>query len=172
MLKESLAGLGLAVHLMHEIESYFAQATLLGLTSKQRTKHHTVDEMWAARDRMTFGQLVLLFKEDWRLDPDFERQLDWFVNERNTIIHRITAMDEFDVNTAEGRQMLDRRLATFISAAYPMLRIFRGACIVSNDFSSFWLKEQKGIDIKHEVPDEWANDGELFLSVATYKHEA
>lgn len=171
-LRESFAGLGLAVHLLHQIEQYFAQATLLGLTSKQRSKHATFSDMWAARDRMTFGQLVLLFKEDWSLDPDFEKQLDWFVGERNIIVHRLSALDGYELTNESGRNQTNARVANFVEAAYPMLRIFRGAYLVSNDFKQDWLKTHKGIDVSLEIPSEWEGDSELFLAVATYKHEA
>ncbi len=171
-LRESFAGLGLAVHLLHQIEQYFAEATLLGLTSKQRSKHATFNDMWAAQDRMTFGQLVLLFKEDWSLDPDFEEQLDWFVGERNLIIHRLSALADYNLTTESGRNQANARVANFIEAAYPMLRIFRGAYLVSNDFKRDWLKTHERVDIPLEIPDEWQGDSELFLAVATYKHEA
>jgi hypothetical protein len=80
-MQESFAVLGLAIHLLHEIENHFSQATLLGLAEKQKRKHQSINDMWAARDRMTFGQLVPLFKEDWDLQPEFEFVLDKFVEE-------------------------------------------------------------------------------------------
>ena len=38
-----------------------------------------MNDLWAARDRMTFGQMVALFKEDYVLQDDFERRLDTFL---------------------------------------------------------------------------------------------
>jgi hypothetical protein len=121
---------------------------------------------------MTFGQLVSHFKEDWSLEPDFERLLDQFVEERNQVVHRITTLNGFGVATARERKKLNARLGAFINTAFFMHKVFHGAYLASNEFARDWLKSSKGIDIPLVTPEEWIDHRDLFLAVASYKHEA
>src|SRR5258707_13620555 len=110
VVQETFALLGLAVHILHEIESHFAQATLLGLTDKQKRKHKSINDLWNARDKMTFGQLVAHFKEDWILESTFEGLLDRFVTERNVVVHRLTCLEGYGVQRSEDTKELNARL--------------------------------------------------------------
>lgn len=169
-LQETFAFLGLALHMLHGIESHFAQATLLGLTERQKRKHRTVSDLWKAREKMTFGQMVLLFKEDWELDPDFEKLLDEFVSERNFIVHRITAEKGFGIASARDRRKLNARLATFIDKTYFMSEFFHGAYVASLEFARHMVRVQRNIDIPVEPPREWQERKDMFLALVKYRH--
>lgn len=169
-LQATFAALGMAVHVLHEIESYFAQAILLGLTDRQKRKHKNMNELWSAREKMTFGQLVAHFKEDWILEATFEGNLDNFVLERNVVIHRLTALDGYGVETTENLKTLNARLLAFIEKAFLMRRFFHGAFLTSNEFASHTLKHAHGIDIPLETPPEWIENRDMFRSLAIYKH--
>lgn len=169
-LQDTFAALGMAVHVLHEMESYFAQAILLGLTDRQKHKHKNMNELWNAREKMTFGQLVAHFKEDWILDSTFEGHLDNFVLERNVVIHRLTALDGFGVETTEDLKTLNARLLAFIEQALLMRRFFHGAFLTSNEFASHTLKRAHGIDIPLETPPEWVKNRDMFRSLVTYRH--
>jgi hypothetical protein len=172
VLQETCALLGLAVHMLHQIELYFAQATLLGLTDKQKRKHGRIFDLWDARDKMTFGQMVAHFKEDWILESAFEKLLDNFVTERNIVVHRLTVLEGYGLRKAKDRKKVNARLTTFIDQAFLMCRFFRGAYAASNEFARYIVKDRQGIDTPLVTPKEWLEDRDMFLSLVTYRHYA
>ena len=167
-LQDSFTRLGMALQILHEMERFFAQATLLGLTDKQRRKHETMNDLWAARDKMTFGQMVLLFKEDYILPLEFEKALDAFVLERNVIVHRITTLEGYRLDSTEDRERLNERISTFIEQALFFRKFFHGAFLASNEFARGILKSG-GVDIPVVTPDEWQAHVNLFRGLATYR---
>jgi hypothetical protein len=168
--QETFALLGFAIHILHQIEEHFAQATLLGLSEKQQRKHSTINDLWNARERMTFGQMVLHLKEDWILEPAFEKQLDAFVAERNIVIHRLTSLEGYGVESPNELAALKERTAAFIEQEFLMSKFFHGAYLASNEFARQMVKEHDGMDIPLETPDEWKQNRDLFLSLVTYRH--
>jgi hypothetical protein len=170
-LQETFALLGMAVHMLHQIESNFAQATLLGVTNKQKRKYATINDLWNARDKMTFGQMVTHFKEDWILEPGFEELLDGFVAERNIVVHHLTALKAYGVERAKNRKKLNARIVAFIEQSFFIHKFFHGAYLASNEFASYAVKDVRGIDIPFTTPNEWLDDRDMFLSLVTYRHK-
>ena len=121
---------------------------------------------------MTFGQMVLVFKEDWELDANFEKLLDAFVLERNFIVHRITAEEGYGVRSAQQRRKLNARLGKFIDQTFLMSKFFHGAYLASNEFARDMVKREQVIDIPLEIPEEWIERRDMFLALARYKHDA
>lgn len=167
--QETFALLGLAVALCQEIESKFAQSILLAMTEKQRKKYTTFGELLVARDKMTFGQLVMLFKEDWDLKPEFEHLLDCFVRERNVVVHRLTILEGHGLRTKRERQRINKRLAKFIDLAFLIHKAFNASYQASQEFQSWWLKEYQGTDLPFKVPNEAEDDIISFLDMIKYK---
>jgi hypothetical protein len=97
---DALALMGLALCVVHEIEDYLAQAVVLGITDRERTRSMTVKEYLAQRERMTFGQLVAKLKDAWELDSELEQFLDLFVKRRNLLVHGLTVQKGFDPEQA------------------------------------------------------------------------
>jgi hypothetical protein len=169
-MQETFALLGFAIHILHQIEEHFARATLLGITEKQQRKHSTINDLWSARERMTFGQMVVHFKEDWILETSFEKQLDAFVAERNIVIHRLTGLEGFGIEISSELAALNERITAFIEQEFIMSRFFHGAYLASNEFARHMVKERDGTDIPLETPEEWKPNRDFFLSLVTYRH--
>lgn len=168
-IRETLAGLGMALYVIQEIESYLAQATLLGLTARQRKKRKTFEDFWAARDKMTFGQLVEHFKEDWIVDSNFEESLDWFVSERNTLVHRVLVTDDFSLRSEKDREELNQRIVKFMDIAAFMKHVFHGGYLLSNEFLVDWGNKRSKVKVFLKTPEEWEDDIVLFRDIATWR---
>jgi hypothetical protein len=107
-----------------------------------------MEELLEARNKMTFGQLVSHMKEQWILKPEVGQFIDFFLQERNTFIHGLTALEGYNPRYKQQRVKLKHRVLQFMEMALLARRIFRAANFASNDFASSWLKEHKDVDIK------------------------
>jgi hypothetical protein len=72
-----LMGMGLLV--VQEIESHLAFSFVFGMSERQRRTDKTVSDLWAERDRMTFGQLLAALRSWWEPDPVLDEFLDGFL---------------------------------------------------------------------------------------------
>lgn len=164
-MQDVCAMMGLALTLLHEIEQELAEAFYVGLTEKQKKKHPTVNDLIAARSKMTFGQLVNLMKEQWQLDHGFDRFLDAFVDERNQFVHSLTTQEGFGILRKRDRNRLRKRLGHFINQAFLAKRLFRAARYTTVDFAQYWLKKHEGVDLNLPKIPEIEREIDVFLGL-------
>jgi hypothetical protein len=163
---DALAMMGLALRVVHEIEDYLAQAFVLGITDRERTRSMTVNEYLAQRERMTFGQLVAKLKAAWELDPELEQFLDLFVKRRNLLVHRLTIQKGFDPETKAGANRLRKWLGSFLKLAFVAHRLIRGGWTFSVEAARN-LVEKSGAHIPPiEPPEEFLQEAREFLAMA------
>ena len=164
-MEEVFALMGIALATLHEIEKDFVSSFLVGLTERQKKKHVTMQQLLEAREKMTFGQLVNHMKEQWTLKPEVEYFIDSFLQERNTFIHGLTALDGFNPRYKRQRAKLRKRVEHFIEVALLARRIFRAAYYASNDFAQWWLREHQGVNIDLPANEDIKDEIAFFLEL-------
>jgi len=153
-MQEVCAKMGLCLAMLHEIEDKFAKSILFGLNERDKRKGRPFKEVWASRDEMTFGRLVMIMKEKWNLNPELEEFLETFVKERNVFVHRLTSAKGFSLRSKRDRKRLEKRVDRFMELAFVANRLFTSALYTSIDFTQDWLKKTRGIDAGVRFPAE------------------
>ena len=120
-MEEVWAMMGLTLTIFHEIEYHLSQAFLLGINEKARRQDKKIKELLSDREKMTFGRMIGVMKEEWSLHPIFEMFIDAFVKERNIFIHKLTSLDGYNVLYKRDRNRLKKRLEGFIEVEMLMV---------------------------------------------------
>ena len=147
--------LGLGLTLLHEIEDNFAKSLLFGLNERDRQAGRTFAELQKSREEMTFGRMAAILKEEWRLHPLFEWFLDFFVNERNLFVHKLTRLHGYGLLRRRERQRLKKRLIAFVQIAMGARELFESAMFASAHLAMNILRnkseEAKDLELPEEV---------------------
>jgi hypothetical protein len=156
--------LGLCVARCQEIEHYIAHSFILAVSAREKPKYATISDLVRAWKRKTLGQLIRTIEESYELDPVFKMSLEWFLEQRNKLVHGLTTHEQYDIQTAWGQDEMIAFLALFEMMSRPIRKAFRACYLVSMDFANTRLPESRNPKIRftRKQKDEMSLFGAFF----------
>ena len=161
--------MGLSLTVLHEIEENFSEAFFLGLNERDRRRGTTFSELRKTREKMTFGRMISIMREEWELHPLFDAFISFFAEERNFFIHKLTATKGYNIRLKRDRERLKKRVVFFLNMTLLAEEIFRTAFWASVEMAKILVEEKDGKKIPLEIPDEIKTDISTFLQLCKYK---
>lgn len=126
-LDDVLASIGALVIHMQTTERVIASALTHALTdATARTVDQLTDEM-KANNRATIGSLVRKLKQKVDVHEDFERLLESFLEDRNSLIHDIDRIPGFDLQSEAGIGSANSFLSKLLGKAEMVTKVFLAA---------------------------------------------
>lgn len=95
-----VTALGMMLIRCQQIEDYIAKSFILAISDKQKRKYETIEDIENGWRKKTLGNLIRCIEEGWEIDPFFKQFLDFFVQNRNMVIHDIAVSDRYDITTS------------------------------------------------------------------------
>jgi hypothetical protein len=77
---------------------------LLGISKKQKSKYHTINDLRAGWKKKTLGNMLMCIQEAWEIDPIVEANFKLFLENRNLLVHGITTHERFDIQSRWGNE--------------------------------------------------------------------
>lgn len=133
--------LGVCVARCQQIEYYIAHSFILAVSTKDKAKYETINDLTRAWKRKTLGQLVCTIEESYELEPTFKASLERFLENRNQLVHGLTTHPQYDIETAWGQDEMIAFLSLFEMISRVIRKAFRACYLASMDFGNSYLLE-------------------------------
>ena len=136
-----------------ELEHYIAHSFVLAVSSKEKSRHRTIDDLTKAWKRKTLGQLIRTIEESYELEATFKMALEWFLEKRNQLVHGLTTHPQYDIETPWGQDEMIAFLSLFEMMSRVIRNAFRACYLVSIDYGNSRLLESPNPKIRFTRKD-------------------
>ena len=130
-----VTALGICLIRCQQIEHYIAQSFLLGISKKQKRKYTTINDLRAGWMKKTLGNMLQCIQEAWEIHPLVKANLEFFLENRNLLIHGVATNERFNIRTRWGQRELLSFLNFFDVHSRIVKRAFRASFYASIEFA-------------------------------------
>ena len=146
--------LGVALVQCHEIEWLFSKSFVFGVSEKQQKKYETFNDFFEGWEKKTLGGLFTAMQEAFDIEEEIKMAFTLFLDMRNTLVHGITTMARYDINTDWGQRELMAFLDLFFILCDPIKEIAASCLEASIEIANTYLLNKDD----EKTPFESSND--------------